>query len=307
MKASEEFWKIHEYATTWTIHRDFQRVHGMLRRERTLHFNSASSAIGEIADTDRCALPICSSVSLPRARLCSCSKSDVIRAAHYSSDSTGKKAFVQFRKTKKLVFFDIKENINIFEKRLCSKFLFFYLFFYFFQVLINFRFRNFFAQKIFYSKNHTLYFLSHLTLNVLYMTRDSLLHLHFSYVISERRDVSRFINGETLRKSRHFSRFLFHNSDWRIASRNSIKPRDVIGKSAETFRPFDNARSNIGIAFHCTRCGLMTDALPVRVSSLQIASISDRENLATTEIFAKFLGACRKKIYIYKNSFFLYW
>lgn len=51
----------------------------------------------------------------------------------------------------------------------------------------------------------------------------------------------------------------------------------------------------------------MTDVLPVHVSSLQIASISDRENLATTEIFAKFLGACRKKIYIYKNSFFLYW
>lgn len=119
-------------------------------------------------------------------------------------------------------------------KRRCSEILFS-------QVLINFRFHYFFIQNIFYSllytENYILYFLSHLALNVLYMTRDSLSHPHLSYVILERRDVSRFISGETLRKSRHFSRFLFYNSDWRIASGNSIKPRDVIGKSAELSVP----------------------------------------------------------------------
>lgn len=98
---------------------------------------------------------------------------------------------------------------------------------------------------------------------------------------------------------RHFSRFLFYNGDWRIASGNSIKPGRRDWKVSRTFRPFDNARSNIGIAFHCTRCGLMTDALPAHVSNLQIASISNRENLAATEIFAKFL---RNK-YLCKNSF----
>lgn len=41
----------------------------------------------------------------------------------------------------------------------------------------------------------------------------------------------------------------------------------------------------------------MTDALPAHVSNLQIASISNRKNLTTTEIFAKFLGVCRKNIY----------
>lgn len=95
--------------------RDFEKFMSMRRHRRfivifseytarcartTLHFNSAPSAIGEIADTDRCALPICSSVSLPRARLCSCSKSDVIRAAHYSSDSTGKKNICSISKNK---------------------------------------------------------------------------------------------------------------------------------------------------------------------------------------------------------------
>lgn len=59
----------------------------------------------------------------------------------------------------------------------------------------------------------------------------------FSHDIRMYRDVSRFVSGETLRKSRHFSRFLFYNSDWRIASGNSIKPGDVIGKSAELSAP----------------------------------------------------------------------
>lgn len=92
-------------------------------QERQLRFNSAPSAIGEIADTDRCASPICSSVSLPRARLCSCCKSDVIRAALYSPGSTGRKSIcsVSKKKQKKTKISSIwrEKNINTSEKRRC--------------------------------------------------------------------------------------------------------------------------------------------------------------------------------------------
>lgn len=159
-------------------------------QERQLRFNSAPSAIGEIADTDRCASPICSSVSLPRARLCSCCKSDVIRAAHYSPGSTGKKSIcsVSEKKRRKLALSDVKKILIHPRKDVALKFFTFLRECTFFSQALIDLLRNkckkgftksreclvislFEKSFIHYynTENHTLYFQSHLTLNVLYM------------------------------------------------------------------------------------------------------------------------------------------
>lgn len=80
-----------------------------------------------------------------------------------------------------------------------------------------------------------------------------------------------------------------------VSSGNPIKLGNVIGKSTELFHPFerDRAYSNNTIAFHCTRCGLMTDAFQYMYCR-QIASISCRENW-TPQDFCKIFRRLQKK------------
>lgn len=66
----------------------------------TLHFNSVQSAIGEIADTDRCASPICSSISLPRTTVQLFQVGYDTRGPLFTELPLVEKLFVQFRKAK---------------------------------------------------------------------------------------------------------------------------------------------------------------------------------------------------------------